>query len=177
MGDLRFILGSTFMTVGDEVLQQVCGVPMGLSCSPMVSVMMLAWHEISMLERMATAAAGQLGSLVDTPQGRVALTPRSRDALVGLACRISRCCRAIDDVLLIDLNPAACGFATPGRRSDLRAPRAPARRGTSAVSRRTDSAAKHAASRIRAYTAGPRSAGLKNVWRNRRADRRSFRIS
>ena len=105
MGDLRFILGNTFMTVGDEVLQQVCGVPMGLSCSPMVSVMMLAWHEIQMLERMATAAAGQMGSMVDMPAGRVALTPRSRDALVGLACRISRCCRAIDDVLLIDLDP------------------------------------------------------------------------
>ena len=106
MRDLRFILSSTFMTVGDEVLQQVCGVPMGLSCSPMVSVMMLAWHEVRMLERMAEAVAQRSGSKIDTPQGQVRLTAASRAAHVDLAVRISRCCRAIDDVLLIDLKPS-----------------------------------------------------------------------
>lgn len=106
MGDIRFILANTFMTVGDEVLQQTLGVPMGLSCSPMVAVMMLAYHEIRMLERMAGEAAQPLGSTFDTPWGRVVSTPATRAAHVDLACRVSRCCRAIDDVLLIDLRPA-----------------------------------------------------------------------
>ena len=45
-----------------------------------------------------------MGTLVDTPQGRLPLTPALRDSQLGLACRLSRCCRAIDDVLFIDMS-------------------------------------------------------------------------
>jgi len=71
----------------------------------MLAVMMLAYHEIRMLERMRTAAESQLGTIVDTPGGRVPLTVERRAAHIDLAGRISRCCRAIDDVLLIDMTP------------------------------------------------------------------------
>ena len=103
---IRFILGHTYMTVGDEVYRQVCGVPMGLSCSPMIAVMMLAHYEVTMLERMRDSVQQPLGSAVDTPRGRRPLTAELRDQHLDLAARLSRCCRAIDDVLLIDMTPA-----------------------------------------------------------------------
>ena len=52
MRDVRFILETTYMTVGDEVYQQICGVPMGLSCSPMLAVIMLAWDEIPLVHEI-----------------------------------------------------------------------------------------------------------------------------
>ena len=69
MADVRFILNSTFVTVGDEIYQQVCGVPMGLSCSPMLSVIMLAWYEISQLRRMRAAAMQVNGTPIVARRG------------------------------------------------------------------------------------------------------------
>ena len=112
MRDLRFILANTYMTVGDELHRQVCGVPMGLACSPMIAVLMLAHYEIRMLEWMRRNAERPLGVMVDTPRGRVPLTASSRDALLSLACRLSRCCRAIDDVLFIDMSASERRWAT-----------------------------------------------------------------
>ena len=83
---------------------------MGLSCSPMIAVMMLAHYEILMLERMRAAAAKPLGTVIDTPNGPQQLTQELRVSHIDLACRVSRCCRAIDDVLLMDLTPAERGW-------------------------------------------------------------------
>ena len=105
METIRFILGHTFMTVGNEMHRQVCGIPMGLSCSPMLAVMMLAHYEIRMLERMRAEAEQPLGTVIDTPQGQRQLTAALRLSHLDLACRLSRSCRAIDDVLLIDMRP------------------------------------------------------------------------
>ena len=45
-----------------------------------------------------------MGTLVETPRGWQCLTPSLRVRLFRLACRASRCCRAIDDVLFLDLS-------------------------------------------------------------------------
>ena len=101
--DIAFILDNTFVTVGDEIHQGVCGVPMGLSCSPMLAVIMLAYYEIEQLRRMVAAAEQADGTQIETPSGMVALNDSTRRAHLDLAARFSRCCRAIDDVLLIDI--------------------------------------------------------------------------
>ena len=101
---VHFILATTFVTVGDEVHQQVRGIPMGLSCSPMLAVVMLARYEIRQLGRMRDAALQPPGSPLELPDGMVTVTPASRAAMLNLAARFSRCCRAIDDVLLIDMS-------------------------------------------------------------------------
>ena len=106
LGDVRFILAQTHMTAGDDLFRQQLGIPMGLSCSPMIAVLMLAHYEITMLERMREAAERPMGSVIDTPAGRMALTPTVKDKHLGLAARVSRCCRAIDDVLFVDLTRA-----------------------------------------------------------------------
>lgn len=105
MRDVRFILANTHMVVGDNVYQQVCGIPMGLTCSPMLAVVMLAWHEIRFLRQERAAAAALNGSPITTPHGVLSISPPVRDRHLDLIKRVSHCCRAIDDVLLIDLNP------------------------------------------------------------------------
>ena len=103
MADVRFILNHAYVTVGDELFRQRLGVPMGLSCSPGIAVTMLAYYEIRMLESMRRAAEGPLGGVIDTHRGQVPLTPAVRVQHLDLACRLSRCCRAIDDVLFMDM--------------------------------------------------------------------------
>ena len=105
MAHISFILDNTYVTVGDRIYKQVLGVPMGLSCSPMLAVVMLAHYEIAQLRRMREAAMAPLGSPLLTPKGQVAVTYSTRAAHLDLAARFSRCCRAIDDVLLINLTP------------------------------------------------------------------------
>jgi hypothetical protein len=90
--------------VGDGVYKQTCGVPMGLSCSPMLAVIMLAFYEIRQLRRMVREAQLPLGTMITTPRGEEALTTALRSEHLHLAARFSRCCRAIDDVLMIDLS-------------------------------------------------------------------------
>ena len=104
--DIRFILHHTYMTVGDDIYRQVCGVPMGLSCSPMIANVMLAFYEVSQLRRMVAASQRPNGAMVSLPAGTVALSPQIRIDLLTLAARFSRSCRQIDDVLLIDLSLA-----------------------------------------------------------------------
>ena len=65
--------------------------------------MMLAYYEVRQLRRMRAAAMAPLGSPLATPQGVVTLTEATRLAHLRLAAKFSRSCRAIDDVLLIDL--------------------------------------------------------------------------
>jgi hypothetical protein len=102
--DITFILEHTFVTVGDHVYKQTCGVPMGLSCSPMLAVIMLAYYEINQLRRMCRAAQSPLGTQIDTPEGKRSLSVQVRRDHLDLAARFSRCCRAIDDVLMINLS-------------------------------------------------------------------------
>ena len=101
--DIRFILDNTFVTVGDEIHRGVCGVPMGLTCSPMLAVIMLAHYEIEQLRRMVRTAEQANGTQIETPKGMVTLDDGTRRAHLDLAARFSRCCRAIDDVLLINI--------------------------------------------------------------------------
>lgn len=102
--DISFILDNTFITVGDEIHRQACGVPMGLICSPMLAVIMLARYEIRQLRAMVQTAQQQLGTVVDTPHGACVMTEAVRVQHLQLAARFSRCCRAIDDVLMIDIS-------------------------------------------------------------------------
>ena len=97
MEELRFVLANTFVTFGDLVYRQKSGVPMGFACSPMIAVLMLCVYELRSLRRIVAMAARQLG-WVDTPWG-VCNTAQSsvRTRLLDLACRFSRCARAIDD--------------------------------------------------------------------------------
>ena len=69
----------------------------------MLAVIMLAWYEICQLRRMVTNANQPMGSVLDTPDGPLLLTAVSKAQHLELAARFSRCCRAIDDVLMIDL--------------------------------------------------------------------------
>ena len=102
--DIEFILDNTYCTVGDEIHKQIRGVPMGLSCSPMLAVIMLACYEIRQLRRMRDTAQQPVGSQMMMPRGAIAVTRATRLEMLDLAARFSRCCRAIDDVLLIDLS-------------------------------------------------------------------------
>ena len=102
--DVDFVLDNTFVSFGDSVYRQVMGVPMGFACSPNIAVLMLCSYEIRALQRARAEAESPMGTLVETPRGWQCLTPSLRVRLFRLACRASRCCRAIDDVLFLDLS-------------------------------------------------------------------------
>ena len=110
--DVDFILDNIYVTLGDDVYRQVLGVPMGFSCSPMLAVIMLAYHEITFVRRLVAQAQQRSTSvngaptMVETPSGRVSLSPQVRTQMQELAVRVASCCRAIDDVLMIDLTSA-----------------------------------------------------------------------
>ena len=103
--DVDFILCNIFVTLGDDIYRQQLGVPMGFSCSPMLAVLMLAQFEITFVRRLMAQSRGASGSLVDTPSGEVALVPAVRELLQDLAVRTACSCRAIDDILLVDMSP------------------------------------------------------------------------
>ena len=105
LADLDYILNNTFVTFGDQVYRQTLGVPMGFACSPMIAVLMLCYYELRGLRDIVTLA-GTRGRRVDSPWGQLSLARGGRERLLDLACRVSRCARAIDDVLFIDLSIA-----------------------------------------------------------------------
>jgi hypothetical protein len=102
--DVDFILCNIFVTLGDDIYRQQLGVPMGFSCSPMLAVLMLAQFEIAFVRRLMAQSKGASGLLVDTPSGEVVLVPAVRELLQDLAVRTACSCRAIDDILLVDMS-------------------------------------------------------------------------
>ena len=99
--DLDFVLDNTFVTFGDSVYRQRLGVPMGFACSPMIAVLMLCYYELRMLRQLVSTANGQ--GTVDSPWGQIDLAQGGRHKMLDLAARLSRCARAIDDVLFVDI--------------------------------------------------------------------------
>ena len=104
--DVDFILNNIFVTVGDDIFRQTLGVPMGFSCSPMLAVIMLAFFEIAFVRRLVASTDQPMGTPTDTARGTEPLTAALRMELRSLAVRTACSCRAIDDVLLINIAAA-----------------------------------------------------------------------
>ena len=104
MRDIDYILDQTFVVFGDKVYRQTMGVPMGFNCSPMIAILTLSFYEIAALRTFRKLTLRPDGMRVPTPQGEVNMTPRVRTRLMSFVCRLSRCARAVDDVLFIDLS-------------------------------------------------------------------------
>ena len=77
---------------------------MGFNCSPMIAILTLSFYEIAALRTFRELTLRPDGMRVPTPQGEVNMTPRVRTRLMSFVCRLSRCARAVDDVLFIDLS-------------------------------------------------------------------------
>ena len=112
LADIDFILDNIYVTLGDDVYRQILGVPMGFSCAPMLAVIMLACYELAFVRRLM-AQAMQVGLdsqglpvSVDLPSGRSVLSQAVRGQLMDLAVRVACSCRAIDDVLMMDMTAA-----------------------------------------------------------------------
>ncbi|KAL1529183.1 hypothetical protein AB1Y20_000142 [Prymnesium parvum] len=101
LSDLDFVLDNTFVTFGDAVYRQQLGVPMGFACSPMVAVLMLCFYELRMLRSLVRTA--DTPGRVESPWGLIPTARGGRERLLGLAARLSRCARAIDDILFLDI--------------------------------------------------------------------------
>ena len=104
MADIDFVLDNIFVTLGDDIYRQTLGVPMGFSCSPMLAVIMLSFFELAFVRRLVASTECAIGSAVDSPGGTVPLTQELRAELRTLAVRTACSCRAIDDVLLINIS-------------------------------------------------------------------------
>ena len=104
--DVDFILNNIFVTVGDDIFRQTLGVPMGFSCSPMLAVIMLAFFEIAFVRRLVASTDQPMGTPTDTARGTEPLTAALRWELRSLAVRTACSCRAIDDVLLVNIAAA-----------------------------------------------------------------------
>ena len=101
-----FLMDNCFVTFEGAVYKQVKGVPIGAGAAPMIANLLLAMHEIEGLESIVrdAYASAALVSHVSTPSGWAPVNDSTRVELLDLAGRLSRCCRMIDDVLLIDLS-------------------------------------------------------------------------
>ena len=99
-----FILDNAYACVGNTVLKQTCGIPMGYSASPMLANFVLCHFEITGLEKMVKdALATPDGADLDTPSGPIPADATTRLEALDRASRIGRSARMIDDVLFINL--------------------------------------------------------------------------
>ena len=104
--ELEFVLDNIYVTFGTAVYRQTLGIPMGFSSSPMLAIFMLSSFELRWLRHWVHAVRTSPDAPVaDTPWGALPWS-EMRVRMASLVGRVARCCRMIDDVLLLDLSSA-----------------------------------------------------------------------
>lgn len=103
---IDILLDNAYVRFGGNVYRQVYGIPIGAGAAPMIANFTLCYHEITGIESIVRDALADSALTVDTPWAETLSAEARRTRLLELAGRLTRCCRNIDDVLLVDLTTA-----------------------------------------------------------------------